>query len=47
MHDKHEIKGLLVGDTIEDEHRLHGEVPGTCSVGRRHNDGDGTHDEGD
>ena len=47
MHDKHEIKGLLVGDTIEDEHRLDGEMPGACSVGRRHDDGDGAHDEGD
>lgn len=47
MHYKHEIKGLLVGDTIEDEHRLDGEMPGACSVGRRHDDGDGAHDEGD
>ena len=47
MDDKNEIKGLLVGDTIEDEHRLDGEMPGACSVGRRHDDGDGAHDEGD
>lgn len=47
VHDKHEIKGLLVGDTIEDEHRLDGEMPGACTVGGGHDDGDGAHDERD
>ena len=47
MHDKDEIEGLLVGDTIEDEHRLDGEVPGACTVGGGHDDGDGAYDERD
>ena len=47
MDDKDEVEGLLVGHAVEDEHRLHGEVPGTGTVGRGHDDGDGAHDEGD
>ena len=45
--DEHEIEGVLVNDAIEDEHRLDGEVPGACTIGSRHDDGDGADDEGD
>jgi hypothetical protein len=36
---KDEIKRFFVSHTIKDEHRLDGKVPGTCTVGRRDNDG--------
>ena len=45
--DKHEIKGLLVGYTIEDEHGLDSEMPGTGTVGGGYDDGYGAYDEGD
>lgn len=45
--DKHEIKGLLVGYTIEDEHGLDSEMPGTGTVGGGYDDGNGAYDEGD
>ena len=46
MDDEHEVEGLNVGNAVEDEHGLDGEVPGTGSVGRGNDDGDGTYDEG-
>lgn len=45
--DKHEIKGLLIGYAIEDEHGLDSEMPGTGTVGGGYDDGNGAYDEGD
>ena len=47
MYDEDEVECRLVGDAIEDEHGLDGEMPGACSVGSGHDDGDASHDEGD
>ena len=46
MDDEDEIERFLVLHTIEDKHGLDGKVPGASSVGRRYNDGNATHDEG-
>ena len=46
MNDEHEIEGIVLLDAIEDEHRLHGEMPWTRSVGRRYDHGNASHDEG-
>ena len=47
MNDEHEIEGILVGQSIEDEHGLDGEMPGTGSVGGGHDDCDAAHHKGD
>ena len=45
VYDEHEVEGVGFLHAIEDEHRLHGKVPGTGTVGRRHNHGDAAYDE--
>ena len=45
--DKDEIERHFVGHAIEDEHRLHGKVPGTGTVRRRDDNCYGAYDEGD
>ena len=47
MYDEYEVQRFLVLHAIENKHGLDGKVPRTCSVGRRHDDGDAAHDEGD
>ena len=46
MNDEHEVEGVVLLDAIEDEHRLHGEMPWPRSVGCRYDHGDASHDEG-
>ena len=46
VYDEHEVECVVLLDAIEDEHRLHGEMPWTGSVGCRHYHGDAAHDEG-
>ncbi len=46
VNDEHEEEGIVRLDAIEDEHRLHGEMPWTGSIGCRHDDGYASHDEG-
>ena len=43
MYDKYEIECVFIDDAIENQHGLDGEVPGTCSVGGGHDDGDGAY----
>ena len=43
--DKHEPEGLLVGNTIENQHGLDGKVPGTGTVGRRNDDSEVCYDK--
>ena len=45
--DEHEVEGVVGPHAVEDEHCLHGKMPRACPVGRRHDDGDAAHDEGD
>ena len=44
---QHERDGIGVCQSVEDEDGLHGKVPGTSAVGRRHDDRDASHDETD
>ena len=46
VYDEHEVECVVLLDAVEDEHRLHGEMPGTRSVGRRNHHGNAAHDEG-
>ena len=39
MYDEHKPKGLFVGHTIEYQHGLDGEMPGTCTVGGGYDNG--------
>ena len=39
MYDEHEPEGLLISDTIEDQHGFDGEVPGTSAIGGGNDDG--------
>ena len=45
MDDEDEVEGLGVGDAIEDEHRLDGEMPRAGTVGGGHDDSYRTNDE--
>ena len=45
MDDEYKPEGLLVGDTIEDQHGLNGKMPRTGTVGGRYNDGEVGHDK--
>ncbi len=45
--DQHEIEGRRIGDAIEHEHRLDGEMPGSGAVGRGDDDRYGSYDEAD
>ena len=36
--DEYKPEGLFISDTIENQHRLNGEVPGACTIGCRHDD---------
>ena len=47
MYDEYEIKGLHIGYTIEYQHGLYREMPGTGTIGCRYDDGDGAHDKSD
>ena len=47
MDNEDEVEGLGVGHAIEDEHGLHGEVPGAGTVWRGHDDGYGADNERD
>ena len=40
VYDKDEVECLLVLYAIEDEHRLHGKVPGTGTIWRGYDHGD-------
>ena len=40
MYDENEPERLLVGNAVEDEHRLDGEMPRTSTIGRWHDDGE-------
>ncbi len=46
VNDEHEEEGIVLLDAIEDEHRLHGEMPWTRSVGSRYDHSYAAHDEG-
>ena len=46
MDDEYEVEGLRLGDAIENEHGLYSEVPRSCSVRSRHDDGDAADDKG-
>ena len=46
MNDEHKEEGIGLLDAVENEHRLHGKMPGTCSVGSWNDDCDAAHDEG-
>ena len=46
VHDEHEEERVVGSHAIEQEHGLHGEVPGPCSVGCGHHHGYRSHDEG-
>ena len=45
MDDEHKVEGVGGAHAVEDEHRLHGEVPGARSVGGGDDDRDAAHDE--
>ena len=45
MDDENEVESLLIGYAIENQHRLHGKVPGSGTVGCGYDDGDGAYDE--
>ena len=45
MHDEDKVESLGVGDAIEDEHRLDGEMPRPGTVRGGHDDGYGAYDE--
>ena len=47
MENQYEVECLVVLDTVEDEHRFHGEVPRAGTVRGGHDDGDGADDEDD
>ena len=47
MHDQDKIQCLVVRHAIEDEHRLDGEMPRSCSVRCRHDDGNRTYHKAD
>lgn len=47
VHDEYKIKGLLVGNAVEDKHGFHREMPWTGTVGSWYNDCYGADDEGD
>ena len=47
MDDEYEVEGVGVCYAVEDEHRLHGEMPWAGTVRRWHDDGYGTYDERD
>ena len=38
MYDEYEPEGLLISYTIENQHGLDSEVPGTCAIGRGYDD---------
>ena len=46
VYDEHEEEGVCRLDAVQDEHCLHGEMPRSGTVWRRHDDGDASHDEG-
>ena len=46
MYDEHEEECVVGLYAVEDEHRLHGEMPRSRSVWRRHQYGDAADDEG-
>ena len=46
VNDEHEVEGVVLLDAIEDEHRLHGEMPWTRSIGCRYDYSYASHDEG-
>ena len=45
MYDEDKVESLGVGDAIEDEHRLDGEMPRPGTVRGGHDDGYGAYDE--
>ena len=46
MDDEDEVERLRLCHSVEDEHRLYSEVPRSCSVRSRHDDGDAADDKG-
>jgi hypothetical protein len=47
MDNEYEVKGLVVGYAIENQHGLGGKMPGACTIGGRYDNGYGADDKGD
>ena len=46
MHDQYKVERVLVDHAIKYQHGLHSEMPRTSTIGGRHDDGNGSDNEG-